>query len=378
MRSFVVMLVLCTALTAGARPIVVPGEHTYLDEIVPGSPPDTSWVTETLNSIQDGVDLAIMLTYEHPLAGNGYPGFSDTVLVMPGRYDSVLSYYTPVGWRSAIVSISRNVVLIGEDRSDVEIDFTQADYGILCQGVNDSTLISELTIDGGASKDRGPADDGDGRLLAAGICCLDAASPVISKVDIEGGSTGIVVRTQPGSEPSAPSIRQVVVARGSHHGIYVYENGPEPVSIYRCTLVDNFDYGVYVSGGNAEINSCAITHNGKNGVYGYLAVPSVTYSNLFLNDQIFPDQIEGPQNYGGTLDDLTEVDGNISKEPYYCDYFGSSGYDYHVCVSDPPSPHIGAGEGGVMIGAYNATCSGCGETPVQHSSWGAIKAMYGD
>jgi hypothetical protein len=380
MRFLVVMLVLCIALAAAARPIEVPSEHTYLDSIVvSGDPPDTAtrWVyaTETITSIQDGVALAITLTYEHPLAGHGYPGHVDSVLVTPGVYNSVHMFETPLGMRHAIVNITNDIVLLGADASGVEIDHSGAEYGILVQNVSESAVISNLTIVGGQSRDKGLTDDGDGRFLAAGICCVDAASPTITDVSIENGATGIVIRTENGSADSAPVLERVVVARGSHHGIFIYENGASPVVIYRCTLVDNFDVGIYVSGGNAEINSSAITNNGKSGIHAYLAMPSVTYCNVYWNDHVFPDVELGPLNYSGTLDDLTGIDGNISAEAYYCDFAGTAGYDYQVCLTDPPSPHLGAGEGGVTIGALDAVCTGC-QSPVESTSWGAIKALY--
>ena len=299
----------------------------------------------------------------------------DTVLVMSGTYDSVHLFETPLGMRHAIVEISKDIVLMGDFESDVEIDHSEAEYGILVQNVSESAVISNLMIVGGESRDKGLLDDGDGRFLAAGICCVDAASPTITDVSIEGGATGIVIRTESGSADSAPVLERVVVARGSHHGIFIYENGASPVVIYRCTLVDNFDMGIYVSGGNAEINSSAITNNGKNGIHAYLATPSITYCNVYWNDQVFPDPGTGPQNYSGTLDDLTGIDGNISVEAYYCDFVGTAGYDYHVCEESPVSPHHQGGEGGVTIGALDAACTGC-QSPVELSSWGAIKALY--
>jgi hypothetical protein len=299
----------------------------------------------------------------------------DTVLVMSGTYDSVHSFQTPLGRRNAIVGISSDIVLMGANRSGVKIDHSLAEYGILVQNVSGDAVISNLTIRGGMSRDKGLLDDGDGRLLAAAICCIEAASPTIRDVDIKNGATGIVVRTGLSSADSAPVIEGVVVARGSHHGIYVYQNGSTPVMIDRCTMVDNFDYGIYVSGGTVEVSNSALTHNGKNGIYGYLATPSVTYCNVYWNDQMFPDSQTGPLNYGGALDDLTGVGGNISMEPYYCDFTGSAGYDYHVCATVPVSPHYQAGEGGVTIGALGAVCSGC-QSPVEASSWGAIKALY--
>ncbi len=299
----------------------------------------------------------------------------DTVLVMSGTYDCVHSFNTPLGIRHAIVGISNDIILLGADGTGVEIDHTDAEYGILFQNVSRSATVSNLTIVGGDSRDKGLLDDGDGRLLAAGICCVDAASPTVTDVSIENSATGIVVRTESGSADSAPMFERVVVARGSHHGIYIFNNGAEPVIINRCTFVRNFDYGIYVTGGNAEIRNSAVTHNGKYGIHGYLATPAVTYCNVYWNDQMFPDPGVGPENYGGSLDDLTGTNGNISDEPYYCDFFGTAGYDYHVCVSDPVSPHYQAGEGGVTIGALDAVCSGC-QSPVEATSWGAIKALY--
>ena len=313
-----------------------------------------------ITAIQQAVDLAS-------------PG--DTVLVMSGTYDNGHLVETPLGMRHAIVAISSDIFLQGAEGSAVEIDHSGAEYCILCQNVSESAVISNLAIVGGQSRDKGLLDDGDGRFLAAGICCVDAASPTITDVSIENGATGIVIRTEIGSADSAPVLERVVVARGSHHGIFIYENGASSVVIYRCTLVDNFDVGVYVSGGNAEISNSAITNNGKSGVHAYLATPSVIYCNVYWNDQVFPDPGTGPLNYSGTLDDLTGIDGNISLEAYYCDFVGAAGYDYHVCASDPVSPHHQGGEGGVTIGALDAVCTGC-QSPVESTSWGAIKALY--
>ena len=316
------------------------------------------------------VDLGIVDIQQAVLMASA----GDTVYVMSGTYDSVHSFMTPLGRRDAIVSLEDDIVLMGDDRGGVRIDYEMAEYGIICQNVGPNALITNMSILGGASRDEGPADDGDGRLLAAGIICLDAASPIIRDLDIENGATGIVVRTEPGSDDSAPLLEGVVVARGSHHGLYVYRNGASPVVVDRCTFVDNFDYGIYVSGGYADVSNSAVTHNGKHGIYGYLATPSVAYCNVYWNDQMFPGP-GGALNYAGTLSDLTGIDGNISAEPYYCDFFGTAGYDYHVCMSDPSSPHLDAGEGGVTIGALAAACSGC-QSPVEATTWGAIKALY--
>jgi hypothetical protein len=399
MRFLVAMLVLGIALAAAAQPIVAPGEHTYIDTAYVGPQQNIvlEYETEILETIQDGVDLAIWLTYEHTWAENSVidaltdtagnltiiTGIVDTVAIAEGTYADARQHDTPIGWRSAVVSIWNNITLVPDldehgEPVDVEIDFSEADYGILCCSIDgsalidNSTLISNLTIIGGASRDSGLEDDGDGRLLTAGICCLNAASPVLRDIEIVDGATGIIARTQPGSDDSAPVIERVVIARGSHHGVYVFRNGFEPVIMDGCTLVENADHGIYVSGGNLEVTNSVISHSGKEGIYAYEATPTVRYCNVFYNDESDPDPVTGPLNYGGTLDDLTGIDGNISLEPFYCDFTGITGYNYHVCFD---SPHIGAGEGGVTIGALGAQCSDCA-SPVEATSWGAIKALY--
>ncbi|MCK4916023.1 MAG: hypothetical protein KAS89_07620, partial [Candidatus Eisenbacteria sp.] len=151
------LLVGLLAAPAGAVTITVPDEELGI------------------TAIQQAVDLAA-------------PG--DIVLIMSGTYDSVHSFETPLGRRRAIVEISSDIFLLGAEGSDVEIDHSEAEYGILVQNVSESAVISNLTIVGGESRDKGLLDDGDGRFLAAGICCVDAASPTITDVSIEDGATG--------------------------------------------------------------------------------------------------------------------------------------------------------------------------------------------
>ena len=74
----------------------------------------------------------------------------------------------------------------------------------------------------------------------------------------------------------------------------------------------------------------------------------------------------------GPSDDLTGVDGNVSMEPFYCDYTGDAGYDYQVCFA---SDLIGLGAGGSNIGAWGGGCTDC-VSPIRRASWGAIKALF--
>jgi hypothetical protein len=304
-----------------------------------------------VTEIQEGLDLAE--------AG-------DTVLVWTGTYDSVSYFDTSVGIRGAIARMPDGVILRGNHARDVVIDHTEAEYAIICENVGADTRIENFTITGGIGRDQGRGDDGDGRNLVAGVACLQEGSPTIDGLQIRGSATGIVIRGL-----SAPVIEGTVISRGSHHGIYVAKTGGAAVTVDHATIVQNFDHGIYVFEGATDIANSCITHNGKNGVRAYLTEPSVVYCNVYWNDQVDPDPQEGPLDYGG-MDDQTGSNGNISLEPFYCDYTGAAGYDYHVCVD---SPNVGADSMGGDLGALGGACTEC-VSIVERSSWGAIKALY--
>ena len=363
--------VLVVAVFAGAAsaqdPIVVPGAHTYLDSVkFVGSPPVKQLVFETVDvtTIQEGIDLAYMLTNEHPLADSVNQGHVDVVELEPGVYDSVYMFGTPLGVRSAIARLKDGVTVRGMNRDDVVIKYSEADYAVLAIDVGEDTVLENLTINGQvalrARTSPGTGGAEDDRVLNAGIGCFESASPVIRDVSIVGGGTGIATRND-----CSPTIEGVLVARSGHHGVYIRFTGAVPVTIDRCTFVDNFDYGIYVSSGSATVTNTCVTHCGKVGVYGYLSDVDISYSNVYWNDRISmnPMDIDG---------DVTVGAGMVSDEPYYCDFTGSQGYDYHVCTA---SPNVGSGQGGVDIGAFGGACDDC-ISPVEPMSWTGIKALY--
>jgi len=364
MRLLLVTLML-GALAAGATADIVvnvdvPVTHRYV-ESVSGS--DTTWVEVEVVAVQQAINLSYMLI-NHAYAG--YPGHDDTVLLMPDRYDSVSTFVTVFGVKTAVAGLRDGVTLRGADREDVILDQIAAEYGVLCQDVGAGAVLDNLTITGGGGRDRGRSDDGDARNLVAGIACLDGGSPTITGVSIERAATGIVVNTLHGE--AAPTIEGVLIARGSHHGIYIQENGATPVDISSTTVVENFDIGIYVYGGSATIANTCITHNRLFGIKSYFVTPPVENCNLFFNDR---DSIS-PQEYGGNITDQTGINGNISEEPFYCDFFGNLGYIYYVCQGSPnvpPQSSVG------QIGAFGAGCENC-DSPVSAVSWGAIKALY--
>jgi len=326
-----ISLAVLAAAPVGARVILVPD------------------VANGILTVQEGMNAAVS---------------GDTVKLAVGVFDSVYTFVTPFGVRTAICELKNGVTLRGSVRRQSVIDHTGAQYGILCRDIGAAARISNLTIRGGVGRDAGREDDGDGRTLAAGIMCWENASPTIENVSINESATGVVVR-----DGCAPTIRGAVIARGSHHGVYVYRNGTSPVILDHVTAVSNFDNGVYVFQGRAELTSCCVTHSGKPGISAYDCTPSVEYCNVFLNDRTSTGM---PEDYAGEIDDLTGQFGNISSEPFYCDFSGAVGYDYHVCMD---SPNVDAGQGGTDIGAFGGSCTAC-VSPVSRTTWGAIKALY--
>ncbi len=332
MRSLLAALMITILAAAAAADVI----H------IPNDNPD-------IKCIQDGIDFAS-------------PG--DTVLIHAGVYDSVSYVETPLGSRSAVCVMKDGVTVRGMDRDDVVIDHTLGDFGFICVDVGSSCQIKSLTILGGISKEMCEGGEvADDRDLRAGIACLESASPTIRYVSIEESGSGILCR-----DDCAPTIESTQIVRCAHHGIYIFVNGASPVVIDQVTIVANYDYGIKLSEGSATITSSSITHNHKSGIHAYSADPIIEHCNLFWNDY----GSSPPENYGGDLSDLTGSAGNILDEPFYCDYTGSAGYDYHVCFE---SPNIGGGAGGVNIGAWGGGCSDC-VSPVEVTSWGAIKALY--
>jgi hypothetical protein len=64
------------------------------------------------------------------------------------------------------------------------------------------------------------------------------------------------------------------------------------------------------------------------------------------------------------------VNGNFSDDPLFCDVYND---DLTLCANSPCLPD--ANDCGVLIGAHGEGCPDC-DSPVEMTSWGAIKAMF--
>jgi parallel beta-helix repeat protein len=72
----------------------------------------------------------------------------------------------------------------------------------------------------------------------------------------------------------------------------------------------------------------------------------------------------------GCIDDQYGVGGNFSEDPLFCDMYND---DFTLCANSPCLP--GGNTCGVLVGARDQGCPDC-DSPVEPSSWGAIKAIY--
>jgi len=72
----------------------------------------------------------------------------------------------------------------------------------------------------------------------------------------------------------------------------------------------------------------------------------------------------------GCIADQDGADGNFSQEPLFC---GMSNDDFTLCANSPCLPD--SNDCYALVGAHGEGCPDC-LSPVEMSSWGAIKAMY--
>jgi hypothetical protein len=144
---------------------------------------------------------------------------------------------------------------------------------------------------------------------------------------------------------------------------------------------DPYGGGIHVRGGLVSdptggiLNNIIALQTAGSAIYcdGILASPLIRFSCVF-ND----DAVNTAPEFAGLCTDRCGISGNICVDPRLC------------CgpACDPPgppalalelrdnSPCLGAGEGGVDMGAHPASVTCANPVSVEASSWGAIKSRY--
>jgi hypothetical protein len=134
-----------------------------------------------------------------------------------------------------------------------------------------------------------------------------------------------------------------------------------------CTFsgngADYFGGGMYCESGSPTLAECIIAFSTDGGaVYcGSGGAATLACCDVFGN---------AGGDWFGCIADQYGVNGNFSEDPLFCgDLNPDEPYTLHA--SSPCAPENNPECG--LIGAWEV---GCGLTPVQATSWGAVKAMY--
>ena len=315
--------------------------------------PITINVPGDYNSIQEAIDASID---------------GDTVLAAANTYFGTIDF----SGKNIVVGSHFLTTGLQSDISNTIIDGNGGPGVIIASGEDSTAALIGFTI---------------GWNNTTGIYCSNYSSPLISnnvitEIEILSGNGGGIWCNY----NSSPTISNTVIINnyaGDYGGGICCTNSSHP-TIIDCRISGNYARaggGIYVDGESIIISNCAIFENEANlgaGIYcnqaPSLSIISSTIvsnsastgdglycedSNPVITNSIFALSYDEIYSSGACSFDITYSDiqdslwpgeGNISCDPQFCDA-GSNNYylpDTSCCV--------GAGEGGVDIGAYGIGC----------------------
>jgi parallel beta-helix repeat protein len=349
-------------LVVGVLVLAIPSHATIIN--VPGDQP----------TIQAGIDASVD---------------SDTVLVQPGTYVENINF-------NGHNIILGSLFLTTGDNSYISTTVIAAnEYGSVVtfeNGEDGSTIISGFTLQNGL-----------GEFGGGGIYCYESNAQISNNIII-GNSTGMW-----GGGiyclSSDPTISYNIISGNSTFmdggGIYCHDSDPV---IFRNTISGNSTYEG-VGGGiccrynsNPDIYGNTISGNSTaygGGIFCSESSPGMTNNTITLNSAwssgggIYCELVSNPvitntifwANSADTWPEIRIVgesspiitycdvqggwagEGNIDCDPMFCDPENGNFY------LDPASCCVGAGEGGVDIGAFGVDC---GEEIPTLSEWGML------
>jgi len=162
-----------------------------------------------------------------------------------------------------------------------------------------------------------------------------------------------------------PELVDCVVARNwaaeGHSGGVWLQSG----ALTNCTIVDNLSTqwggNITCAAGSGVISHCIVAFaDAGDGIYADDPgnAPVMNCCDVYGNVG---------DDYGGSIDDQTGLNGNISVDPELC---GLGIADYRLFDTSPCLP--GGNDCMVLLGALGIGC----DSPVEPLSWGGIKALY--
>src|SRR5262249_3490558 len=110
-----------------------------------------------------------------------------------------------------------------------------------------------------------------------------------------------------------------LITGNTQQGIWDDNDPNTIVNICNCTISDNSQDGVKVSGGTTTIKNCAVTFNAAKGLNKAVGTLTTTYTDVYSNTT---------GNYSG----VPAGTGDISSDP---NYYNRSGGDYTIFRNSP-------------------------------------------
>ncbi len=222
-----------------------------------------------------------------------------------------------------------------------------------------------------------------------GVCCRDCGPTFIgchfernSSLDAGGGGV-LVYFGGPVLFDGCTFLQNVAPVGGGGCGLYessamlsdcVFLENVAPVggavtagqgasaTMERCTVVGNFGGGLCACNGSLLTATTTVIAWNGDGV-GFCCsgtgVGALSCCDIFGN--------EGG-DWVGCIEGQQGMNGNISLDPLFCDWQGG---DFHLQIGSPCAPDYNP-----VCGLIGALPVGCGSTPAQETTWGAMKALF--
>ncbi len=247
----------------------------------------------------------------------------DTILVGPGIYIENISI------------MHKSDFVLKSEQGPTKTTISNAPIGLFYPCLTCGDVTGESVIEGFTFAHCGAAQGGG----------INAAA---STLTIRGNVLfDCVAATFEGGPSSGGAI---AIHQGSGH---IVQN-----TIYDCWAgVGGAGGGIYVSGSPAlVIDRNTIVGCVGGGIWAD-AMPVIACNDVWNNV---------PSNYGGAITDQTGLNGNIALGPMFCNPIAE---DFSLHWGSPCLNAPGCG----LLGALPM---GCGETPIQESTWGRIKTLF--
>ncbi len=321
--------------------------------------------------------LVLLLTLVAAPSGAGIihvPGDSPTIqggIAMAGPGDSVL---VAAGVYPEHVQLVSNVTVLGANPSTTIINGGNVGIDVVRAISLTNVLFSGFTVTGAIS--------GGGLPGGAGVFVnFPSASVAIDNIIATGNDFGIAVFN--GFNRFGPDITRCEIHDNNFYGVSDPGNG----LLSRSVMYRNLD-GISQSGNSTrpQIINNTVWGNTRDGFSYWNDFAPTVRNNIFAGNggfgirerapgtfvdpivefNLFWDNVTGNyydvqtqtvRNTAAEINALPNAENNLVGDPLFCD----APADFHLCAD---SPAVGAGQGGVTIGAFDVGCAACGTVSV--------------